>query len=159
MAEDPLYRLRDLSLMHPRLVWREIAGAAALVLGRRKRRSVVSIPTFLENVAGAENDAVTLQVDLSGISKQFLLRLLATYERTHLVEMAGIALAGVALYHIGGLEIRDVAVSGSGADYLVGDALVLWKSPGALASMICRKRGNRKGLGSKNGRRLNSFCS
>src|SRR5262249_35811803 len=35
------------------------------------------------------------------------------------IELAAIALAGLALYHGGGHEIVDVAVRGSGADYLV----------------------------------------
>jgi len=139
MSEEPLYRLRDLPQMHPRLVWREIAGAAAVVLGRLKRRSIVSVPTVFENFAGLTEEAVPLRVEITGSSKQFLLRLLATYERMHLVEMAGIALAGVALYHVGGMEIRDVAIYGSGADYLVGDALTLLEVAGRSRRQDARK--------------------
>jgi hypothetical protein len=45
-----------------------------------------------------------------------------TYELSRRVELAAIALTGLALYHGGGHEIVDVAVRGSGADYLVDPA-------------------------------------
>jgi hypothetical protein len=44
-----------------------------------------------------------------------------TYEPFRLVELAAIAIAGLGLYHAGGHEIRDIALRGSGADYLVDE--------------------------------------
>lgn len=35
--------------------------------------------------------------------------------------MAAIAIAGIGLYHAGGHEIRDVALRGSAADYIVDE--------------------------------------
>ena len=45
-----------------------------------------------------------------------------TYEAPRLVELAAIAIAGLGLYYGGGHEMRDVALRGSGADYLVDEA-------------------------------------
>ncbi len=51
-----------------------------------------------------------------------MVRLRRTYEPSRLVELAGIAIAGLGLYHAGAHEIRDIALRGSVADYIVDEA-------------------------------------
>ena len=44
-----------------------------------------------------------------------------TYESHRLIELAAIAIAGLGLFAAGGHQIRDVALRGSSADYLVDE--------------------------------------
>jgi hypothetical protein len=55
------------------------------------------------------------------VSELHVSRLRRTYEASRIVELAAIAIAGLGLYHGGGHEIRDVALRGSAADYLVDE--------------------------------------
>jgi hypothetical protein len=56
------------------------------------------------------------------VSEAHVVRLRRTYEPSRLVELAGIAIAGLGLYHAGAHEIRDIALRGSVADYIVDEA-------------------------------------
>jgi hypothetical protein len=58
-------------------------------------------------------------VDCSSVTEAEIARIRRTYESSRLVELAAIAVTGLSLYHGGGHEMMDVAVRGSGADYLV----------------------------------------
>jgi hypothetical protein len=44
-----------------------------------------------------------------------------TFDPSRLIEMAAIVVAGLAAFHVAHLEIRDVALRGSRADYIVGE--------------------------------------
>jgi hypothetical protein len=44
-----------------------------------------------------------------------------TYEAHRLVELSAVAVAGLSLFEAGGHQIRDVALRGSAADYLVDE--------------------------------------
>src|SRR4029077_12255406 len=57
-----------------------------------------------------------------GVSADHVARLLRTYELSRLIELAGIGIAGLGLYGAGRHEIRDVALRGSAADYIVDEA-------------------------------------
>lgn len=102
--------------MHPRLLWDDIAAAAAVLVGasadRQLRLELRDIPAF-----GSEQ--TTLPIDIGGVPPQTVMRLRRTYDLPRLVELAAIAVAGLALYHGGGHEIVDVAVRGTACDYLV----------------------------------------
>jgi hypothetical protein len=123
-------RLTDLRDMHPNLLWDEIVGAAVAVLTESRGVRVVPMAISYDNVPGFGSEDTILRIDTTGVSKKFLARLKVTYEQAHLVELAAIAIAGLALYHGGRHEIRDVAIRGSGADYLVGDSLALLEIAG-----------------------------
>src|SRR5579883_1934521 len=114
-------RLLDLPEMHPRLLWDTIILAAAGVLEDRfhdlPRRMVLDV----RDLPGFGSDELSLRIDPGGIDGDRITRLRRTYEPTRQVELAAIAIAGFGLHFAGHHEIRDVALRGSGADYLVGD--------------------------------------
>ena len=118
---DVSCRLLDLPTMHPRLLWDTIILAAAGVLEDRfhdlPRRLVLQV----RDVPGFGSDRLSLDIDTSEIDGERIARLRRTYEPTRQVELAAIAIAGFGLHIAGNHEIRDVALRGSGADYLVGD--------------------------------------
>lgn len=115
-------RLTDLSIMHPRLSWGDIALAAVAVLRRSGGTSPFSFELAVENVPNYATGIVTLAMDADGLPLQRIARLLRTFESSRLVEMAAIAVAALGVYYAGGHEIRDVALRGTGADYLVGES-------------------------------------
>src|SRR5262245_34631139 len=112
-------RLIDLSSMHPQLLWDEIMAATVAVLGEVCAASPSQIPLTVENIPGFGSGPLQLTVDPSGVSSEQEARVRRTYDAARLTELAAIALAGLALHQTGGHEIRDVALRGSGADYLV----------------------------------------
>jgi hypothetical protein len=113
-------RLTDLADMHPRLLWDEIAAACALVLGGGNAPTIVSMD--LQELPAFGSATIELSVTTTGISSDRLRKLQRTYESPRLIELAAIAIAGFGLYYGGGHEIRDVALRGSSADYLVDEA-------------------------------------
>jgi hypothetical protein len=61
-------------------------------------------------------------IEPAGVTADRIVRVRRTYEPSRLVELAAIAVAGAALHHTGGHEIRDIAARGSAADYLIDEA-------------------------------------
>lgn len=116
------YRLLDLEWMHPQLWWDEIAIAAVAVLGRETQGHSVAVELETVDVPGFGTKHGILLIETTGFPQELLVRIEKTYEWPRLVELAAIAVTGLALYHSGGHEIVDVAVRGSGADYLTDDA-------------------------------------
>jgi len=112
-------RLLDLANMHPCLLWGEIAAAAAAVLDQRGFHWPCPFPLEIENVPAFGSGRVILEISRAGISAEHVARLRRTWEPDHLIELAAIAIAGLALFAAGGHQIRDVALRGSSADYLV----------------------------------------
>lgn len=109
-----------LEVLHPNLIWDDISAAAVSVLSQNR------IPPFrieltVEGIDEFENQPLILHLLPEGVSDEHLARLRRTYESSRLVEMAAIAIAGLAMFHAAHLEIRDIALHGTGADYLVGD--------------------------------------
>jgi hypothetical protein len=113
-------RLVDLLDMHPRLLWDSIILAAAAVLGDRFQDRPQRLNLDVRDVPGFGSGEVILSIDPDGIDRDRVARLRRTYESMRQVEMASIAIAALGVFVAGNHEIRDVAIRGSAADYLVG---------------------------------------
>lgn len=122
-------RLSDLAVMHPRLLWDDIGAAAAAILGARGRPPYL-IEIAVRDVPGFAANSLRLAIDSADVDAAQVRAVQRTYEPSRLVELAGIAIAGLALYYAGGHEIRDVALRGSTADYLVDDGHYLLEIAG-----------------------------
>lgn len=105
--------------MHPELEWQEITAATVAVLEDSGLEGPFQVPFDLIDVHGFGSGRLRLVIDRIGLSAERVGRVRRTYESPRRIELAAIALAGLALYHGGSHEIVDVAVRGSGADYLV----------------------------------------
>jgi hypothetical protein len=117
--------LFELITLHPRLLWHDHIAAVAAVLGRQADPAPFSFEFTIEGVRTFDDPSLKLVVEPKGINENHVARLERTYEPSRLVEMAAIAMAGVVVYHVAHVEIRDMALRGSGADYLVGAAGML----------------------------------
>jgi len=113
-------RLVDLPDMHPGLLWDDIAAAAVAVFDERGFTSPFALPMTVENVPGYGSGNLDLEIAAEGFSAVRVEKLRRTIEAHRLVELAAVAVAGLALFAAGGHVIRDVALRGSSADYLVG---------------------------------------
>jgi len=122
---DVAVRLTELTVMHPNLHWGDIIGAAANVLTKNAATLSAIFDLALENIPSAETDHLRLSISAEGLHATELAKVQRTYDSGRLVELAAIAIAGLGIYHGVGLEIRDVAKRGSGADYLVGPSHLL----------------------------------
>ncbi len=112
-------RLCDLAHMHPSLLWVEIAAATAAVLDGRGFPTPYQFPVDVDNLPEFGTGRVNLEISRVGISADHVLRLRRTWDSPRLVELAAIAIAGLALFAAGAHQIRDVALRGTSADYLV----------------------------------------
>ncbi len=119
---DVTLRLVDLAAMHPRLLWETIITAAAAVLGEGANPPPYVFTLTVQDVPGFGSGELRLLADPAGVTTDRVTRIRRTYEPSRLVELAAIAVTGAGLHQAGGHEIRDLAVRGSAADYLV-DAL------------------------------------
>jgi hypothetical protein len=120
--QDIPVRLIDLPGMHPELLWETIITATAAVLGDAGTEPPHPFAVAVENVLGFGSDDCRLLIDPAGVSPSRVAQVRRTYEPARLVELAAIAIAGLILHSAGGHQIVDVAVRGSGADYLVDEA-------------------------------------
>ena len=114
-------RLTDLPDMHPNLLWDSIIAATAAVFAERQRQDTYVLGASIENVpnfGGAETD---LRIQFRGIIEDDIGKARRTYDAHRLVELSAIAIAGLLLFKAGGHRIRDIALRGSSADYLVDD--------------------------------------
>jgi hypothetical protein len=109
----------ELAACHPRLLWREMSAAAAVVLLPHWKRRSLLIRFETERLPGLAGDELVLKVDAPPIPEDEIERVRRTYEAPRLVELAAIATCGLALYQGGGHEIVDIAARGTQADYLV----------------------------------------
>jgi hypothetical protein len=114
--------LVGLTEMHPELEWQEIAAATVAVLEDGGLEAPFQVPLDLIDVPGFGSEQLHLLVDRDGVPAERVARVRRTYEPPRRIELAAIALAALGLYHGGSHEIVDVAVRGSGADYLVDSA-------------------------------------
>lgn len=108
--------------MHPRLLWSEIIAAAGVLLNESDRSAPVGFNLVVDDVPGFGSEHLPMRIDASGIPPAQMSALRRTYDMPRLVELAAIAIAGIGLHAAGGHEIKDVALRGSRADYLVDDA-------------------------------------
>jgi hypothetical protein len=114
-------RLVDLTTMHPRLLWDDLIAATVAVLRPTSTQSPFSFALTVQDLPGFGSEQFRFAIDPTGVASDHVRRLQRTYEASRLVELAAIAIAGLGLYYGGGHEMRDVALRGSGADYLVDE--------------------------------------
>src|SRR5437660_1181414 len=107
---DVFVRLADLMVMHPRLLWEDIGAAAAAILGGAGTQAPFRFALSVQDVPGFGSGPLQMMIQPDGVATAHVARLRRTYEPSRLVELAGIAIAGLGLYHAGGHEIRDVAL-------------------------------------------------
>jgi len=119
---DITVRLMDLSAMHPRLLWDDIVAATVVVCSTTHPHAPFPCVLTVQDLPGFGSEPLRLAIDPTGVASDHVRRLQRTYEASRLVELAAIAIAGLGLYYGGGHAIRDVALRGSGADYLVDEA-------------------------------------
>lgn len=119
---DTATSLAGLAEMHPELEWQEIAAATVAALEDCGLEAPFRFPLELTDVPGFGSGRLALAIDRAGVPAERVARIRRTYEPLRRTELAAIALAGLGLYHGGSHEIVDVAVRGSGADYLVDSA-------------------------------------
>lgn len=119
---DAAVRLMDLLSMHPRLLWDTIITAAVAVMSEEGALPPFFFPLSIQNVPGFGEGELQLLLDPTDVPAEGVSRIRRTYEPSRLIELAAIALAGIGLHLAGGHEIIDVAVRGSGADYLIDAA-------------------------------------
>jgi hypothetical protein len=112
-------RLSELAEMHPSLLWAETAAAAAAVLDKRGFPIPCHLPVDIDNVPEFGTGRINLEISWAGISADHIQKLRRTLDGPRLVEFAAIAIAGLALFATGGHQIRDIALRGTSADYLV----------------------------------------
>jgi hypothetical protein len=74
-----------------------------------------------EDIPGYGSGQVELEIVGTGIPEGDIAKAVRTYEPQRRVELAAIALAGLALLQAGRHQIRDIALRGTSADYLVDD--------------------------------------
>jgi hypothetical protein len=117
----PLH-LVDLTTMHPRLLWDDIIAATVAVLSETSAQPPFLFTLTMQELPGFGSAQLQLAIDPIGVATEHVHRLRRTYAPSRLVELAAIAIAGLGLYHGGGHEMRDVALRGSGADYLVDES-------------------------------------
>lgn len=118
---DVSARLIDLPGMHPRLLWDPIATAAAAVLLERQPGSELRVRFDLRSIPEFGSGELVVNVGVEGIRQDEIERLRRTFEPSRQIELAAIALTAIVLHEAGGHEIRDLAVRGSSADYLVDE--------------------------------------
>ncbi len=122
--------LVDLQEMHPQLLWDEIVQATIAVFQNAGLHPPFSLRVRTHNIPSFGNGSIGMLIDPSGIPLRNVARVERTYEPSRLVEHAAIAIAGLALYHAGGHEIRDIALRGDGADYQVDECRYLLEVAG-----------------------------
>ncbi len=127
---DVRLRLRNLPEMHSHLLWDTIIPATAAVLGETGATAPYSVGLTIQDVPGFGSGKMRLLLDPGRLSPDRLAKLKRTYEPSRMVEMAAIAVAGLALHHTGGHEIVDLALRGSRADYLVDEGRLLLEIAG-----------------------------
>ena len=112
--------------MHPCLVWGDIAAATVAVVDDRGFPWPCRFPLHIENVPDFGSGTLVLEISRAGIPGEHVRKIRHTLEPHRLVELAAVAIAGLGLFAAGGRQIRDVALRGTSADYLVdGDNYLL----------------------------------
>ena len=127
---DISVRLIELTIMHPRLLWEDIMAATVATLSRTGVQSPFPFELAVEDLPGFGNAQLRLLIDPAGVTSEQVSQLQRTYEPSRLVELAAIAVVGLGLYYGGGHEIMDIALRGSGADYLVDESDLLLEVAG-----------------------------
>jgi hypothetical protein len=118
---DIAVRFNDLPILHPELSWDHMSAAAVSIFLERGAATPFGFELTVQDVPGFDDDLLKMKIDPGRIADSHVARVRKTYDRTRLIEMAAIALAGLGLYYSGGHVIYEVALRGSAADYLVDE--------------------------------------
>ena len=105
--------------MHPCLLWDDIIAATVAVFDDRGFSAPFRFGLTIEDLPRFGSGQLDLRILKGGVPDKHVLRIRRTLEAHRLVELAAIAVAGLGLFASGGHQIRDVALRGSSADYLV----------------------------------------
>jgi hypothetical protein len=103
----------ELTTMHPRLLWDRYSATHTT--------SPFPFTPTVQDLQGFGSEQLQFAIDPAGVAADQVRQLQRTYEASRLVELAAIAIAGLGLYYGRGHEMRDVALRGSGAAYLVDE--------------------------------------
>lgn len=115
--------ITELSMMHPRLLWTHVGGALVAVLAPESSTHATTVfDLTTRNIPNYDDAQLQIVLKMDAVSGSRVDALRRTYEAPRLVELAAIAVTGLALYYAGGHEIRDVALRGTAADYLVDES-------------------------------------
>jgi hypothetical protein len=117
-------QLIDLPGFHSRLYWEPIIVATTAVLSRDAADTPHRFRLSVEGVHGFGTELLEIEIGTDDIRPDLVERLRRTLEPSRQIELAAIALAGIGLHLAGGHQIVDLAVHGSGADYLVDAARI-----------------------------------
>jgi hypothetical protein len=99
-------RLTALPEMHPCLLWNDILAAATAVLEEDVASRSYPVLLRIDEVPGYGSGEVRLEIVPAGVSRGDVAKVRRTYESHRLVELAAIAVAGLALFCAGGHQIR-----------------------------------------------------
>jgi hypothetical protein len=117
-------QLVDLPGLHSRLYWEPIIVATAAVLSRSGASPPHRFALGVEGVHGFGTEVIEIEIGTEDIRPDDIERLRRTLEPSRQIEHAAIAIAGIGLHLAGGHQLVDLAVHGSGADYLVDAARI-----------------------------------
>jgi hypothetical protein len=117
-------QLVDLPGLHSRLYWEPIIVATAAVLSRGADVPPHRFTLAVEGVHGFGTEVLEIEIGVEDIRPHDVERLRRTLEPSRQIELAAIAIAGIGLHLAGGHQMVDLAVHGSGADYLVDAARI-----------------------------------
>src|SRR5437867_13219975 len=78
--------ITDLAQMHPRLLWRDIIGATAVVLGEKSKAQRATFELEFQGLPGFGGDKLRLDISLAGILENDRARIQRTYEAHRLVD-------------------------------------------------------------------------
>ncbi len=107
--------------MHSCLLWDDIIAAAVAVFDDRGLSAPFPLSLNIADVPAFGSGQIDVQIVKRGVPNHQVLRVRRTFETHRLVEFAAIAVAGLGLFAAGRHQIRDVALRGSSADYLIDD--------------------------------------
>jgi hypothetical protein len=107
--------------MHPCLLWDDIVAAAVAVFDERRFPAPIRFGLDVDGVPLCRSGQLELRIVKGGVPSSQIVRVRRTFESHRLVELAAIAVAGLGLFAAGGHQIRDVALRGTSADYLVDE--------------------------------------
>lgn len=122
-------RLCDLAHMHPSLLWVEIAAATAAVLDGRGFPTPYQFPVDVYNLPEFGTGRVNLEISRVGISADHVLRLRRTWDSPRLVELAAIAIAGLALFAAGATKFAMSLFAARRRITWSMQIAICWRSP------------------------------
>jgi hypothetical protein len=122
--------LAELPELHPSLWWDSLIAAAVLALKPRSINNSAFVEFAIESAPNSFNTALRLEIDLGEVSRWDLARLSRTFDSARRIELAAIAIAGLAVYYLGRHRIGDAAIRGSGGDYHLDEGRYLLEVSG-----------------------------